>query len=111
LKAVLKDIISRYSAVPAINNETWASKSYRPTPTIIEAAEALFSGHFVKEITKSEAGAINLEKTAFAVLRAVNDAKKESEKVFDLSNRCTWIRKNISWVGNCKCLEAGKPSR
>ena len=80
LTAVLKDIISRYPAIPAINNETWASSSYRPTPTIIEAAEALFSGHSVKEITRSEAGAINLEKTAAAALRVINDAKKNQKK-------------------------------
>jgi hypothetical protein len=80
LTAVLKDIISRYPAVPAINNETWASSSYRPTPTIIEAAEALFSGHSVKEITGSEAGAINLEKTVAAALRVINDAKKNQKK-------------------------------
>ena len=80
LTVVLADIISGYSAVPVINHETWASSSYRPTPTIIEAAEALFSGHSVKEITRSEAGAINIEKTASAVLRAINDAKENQKK-------------------------------
>jgi hypothetical protein len=59
---VVKEIISRYSVVLAINNETWASSSYRPNPTIIEVAEEFLFGHSVKEITHSEAGAINLEK-------------------------------------------------
>jgi hypothetical protein len=35
----------------------WAAGSYRPTPSIIEAAEALYRGHDVTEISRSEAGA------------------------------------------------------
>jgi len=34
----------------------WESSPYKPTPTIIEAARALYSGHSVEEITRNEAG-------------------------------------------------------
>ena len=37
--------------------EAWAASSYKPTPTIVEAAQALYSGHDVREISRSEAGA------------------------------------------------------
>jgi len=34
----------------------WEGSPYKPTPTIIEAARALYSGHNVEEITRNEAG-------------------------------------------------------
>jgi len=33
---------------------TWAAGAYLPTPTIIEAAQALYAGHGVSEISRSE---------------------------------------------------------
>jgi hypothetical protein len=38
----------------------WENSIYKPTPTIIEAARALYQGHDVKEISRSDSGAINL---------------------------------------------------
>jgi hypothetical protein len=55
----------------------WAAGAYRPTPSIIEAAEALYRGHDVAEITRSEAGAENLTRTA-AAIEAVVDRMKAS---------------------------------
>ena len=37
-----------------------------PTPTIVEAAQALYSNHNVNDITRSDAGARNLTKTTEA---------------------------------------------
>ena len=48
---------------PNINTKYWSESIYKPTPTIIEAAQALFKGHNVKEISRSDSGAINLTKT------------------------------------------------
>jgi hypothetical protein len=39
-----------------IEPETWESGRYCPTPTIIEAALALYKGHSVDDITRHEAG-------------------------------------------------------
>ena len=44
-----------------INIQEWNQASYRPTPTIIEAAKALYQGHQVEDISRSDAGAINLK--------------------------------------------------
>jgi hypothetical protein len=52
----------------------WVEGGYRPTPTIIEAAQALFRGHAVAEISRSEAGAENLTKTAQAIGDVIRDA-------------------------------------
>lgn len=47
----------------AIDVTYWENSIYKPTPTIVEAAQALYKGHNVKEITRSDAGAINLTTT------------------------------------------------
>ena len=58
----------------------WASGAYRPTPTIIEAAEALYRGHDVAEISRSEAGAENLTRTAAAIEAIVERMKASGGK-------------------------------
>ncbi len=59
----------------------WLNSAYRPTPTIIEAAQALYSGHNVTEISRSDAGATNLSRTADAIAEIIDRAKKQHEKV------------------------------
>ena len=49
----------------------WADGAYRPTPSIIEAAQALYTGHDVKEISRSGADAQNLTQTASAISSVV----------------------------------------
>jgi hypothetical protein len=61
-----------------INAETWAASSYKPTPTIIEAAQALYRGHDVREISRSEAGAENLSRTAEYIAKVIEDAKRRN---------------------------------
>ncbi len=58
----------------------WAAGPYRPTPTIIEAAQALFRGHSVAEISRSEAGAENLTRTADAIRAAIHSAQVDGKK-------------------------------
>ena len=38
----------------SIDIEYWENSIYKPTPTIVEAAQALYKGHNVKEITRSD---------------------------------------------------------
>ncbi len=58
----------------------WAAGAYEPTPNIIEAAEALYAGHDVKEISRSEAGADNLTQTGSAIEAIVNQMKATNRK-------------------------------
>lgn len=46
-----------------LETATWAQGRYWPTPTIIEAAIALYRGHQVAEISRSDAGAIKDRKS------------------------------------------------
>jgi hypothetical protein len=66
---------------PHLDPESWLLGNYRPTPTIIEAAQALYRGHGVEEISRSEAGAENLTATAEYVARAIELAKRERQKI------------------------------
>ena len=59
---------------------TWENSIYKPTPTIVEAAQALYKGHNVEEISRSDAGAINLSKTASCLNRIIEDSKTNNKK-------------------------------
>ena len=54
--------------------------SYKPTPTIIEAAQALYQKHNVAEITRSDAGAKNLSDTAGCISNIIEQAKQGNKK-------------------------------
>jgi len=63
-----------------VNVDEWAESVYKPTPTIIEAAQALYRGHSVEEISRSDSGAINLSKTANAISEIIENSKKNGRK-------------------------------
>lgn len=58
-----------------IDSETWAAGRYRPTPTIIEAASALYGSHSVAELSRSDAGEKNLAHTSVAISALIERAK------------------------------------
>ncbi|RLA42968.1 MAG: hypothetical protein DRR42_22490 [Gammaproteobacteria bacterium] len=58
----------------------WESSGYKPTPTIIEATLALYNGHSVSEISRSDASATNLSCTSGSVSEIITRSKKNSEK-------------------------------
>lgn len=60
--------------------EQWLASPYMPTPTIIEAAQALYRGHDVKEISRSDAGAYNLSRTTQTLNRIIDQSKQNHEK-------------------------------
>ena len=77
--ALIKHVLSIVSDSD-INRDAWIKSPYRPTPTIIEAAKALYQHHDVKEISRSEAGAENLEKTNGAITYVIDKCKSEHRK-------------------------------
>jgi len=62
------------------STEQWESGRYCPTPTIIEAALALYSGHSVAEISRSDASAINLSRTSESISSIIDTSKASSSK-------------------------------
>jgi Uncharacterized conserved protein (DUF2075) len=63
-----------------IDPQLWESSRYHPTPTIIEAALALYAGHSVAEISRSDAGAINLGRTSTTLNQIIESSRRESAK-------------------------------
>lgn len=59
----------------------WLQAGYRPTPTIVEASQALYLGHGVADITYSEAGKENLSTTTQALTQAIDSARLQNRKV------------------------------
>jgi hypothetical protein len=60
--------------------KAWEALPYKPTPTIVEAAQALYQGHDVEEISRSEAGAENLSQTAAFIGDVIDRSKANGEK-------------------------------
>lgn len=65
---------------PTLIAGEWERGRYQPTPTIIEAARALYAGHSVDEISRSDAGAMNLTQTTRIVDRIIEDARTNGRK-------------------------------
>ena len=63
-----------------INPNIWENSIYKPTPTIIEAAQALYKGHNVQEISRSDSGAINLSITTDEINKIIEESKRDGKK-------------------------------
>jgi hypothetical protein len=74
------EVAVRQCSAPPIDATAWSQSGYQPTPTIVEAALALYRLHDVKEITRSEAGADNLGLTAARIEQIVENAKRNNRK-------------------------------
>jgi hypothetical protein len=70
-----------FADAPPLHAEMWRAGRYCPTPTIVEAAMALYSGHSVEAISRSDADATNLSVTANSLDRIIADAKVKKRKV------------------------------
>jgi hypothetical protein len=79
LSEVIKTVLD-FADGENINVDNWAGGRYSPTPTIIEAAMSLYSGHGVEEIARTDASAINLSTTTDAVLNIIKQAKAQHQK-------------------------------
>ena len=58
----------------------WINSRYAPTPTIIEAAQAMYRNHSVKDISRNDAGAHNLTATTETINQIIDDCKRNHKK-------------------------------
>src|SRR6185312_14330978 len=63
-----------------IDPAVWQRGRYHPTPTIVEAARALYAGHSVEEISRSDAGAANLTITSNRLAALIAQVRQRGEK-------------------------------
>jgi hypothetical protein len=64
-----------------LDAKSWGGAPYQPTPTIIEAARALYAQHSVEAIARYDAGARNLRVTSRRIEDIVDEARAHSRKV------------------------------
>ena len=77
---IVERVIAQTPTQAELDGEQWSRTGYKPTPTIIEAAQALYQGHQVEDITRSDAGAKNLSQTAACLSEIIEDAKANRRK-------------------------------
>ena len=77
--AAIEAVVARYTET-AFDYEQWENSEYLPTPTIVEAAQALYRGHNVHDITRSDAGAENLTVTTAEINRIIEHSKANHRK-------------------------------
>ena len=76
---VISMVASRYNESD-FDYVEWENSEYLPTPTIVEAAQALYRGHNVHDITRSDAGAENLTVTTDEINRIIEHSKANGRK-------------------------------
>lgn len=79
LKEVIESVLQLADG-NLIDQEKWEQGRYSPTPTIIEAAMALYSGHQVGEISRGDAGAKNLTETSSSLKEIILRSREKKEK-------------------------------
>lgn len=60
--------------------DDWINSLYMLTPTIIEAAQALYLGHNVEDISRNDASAKNLNQTTKAINKIIDYSKVHNRK-------------------------------
>ena len=76
---LISEVIKQFPEEEPID-EKWIISPYAPTPTIIEAAKALYEGHSVEDITRHEADKVNTDKTIAYILDVIKRSKQNGEK-------------------------------
>ena len=79
LKLILPKILQAASG-PSLDPIAWATAPYRPTPTIIAAAQALYSQHSVAAISRHDAGDQNLSATSGYIESIIDRSKDRNER-------------------------------
>jgi hypothetical protein len=78
LKEVIDFTIQHLKSNEKIDAKLWEQSIYKPTPTIIEAATALYKKHNVAEISRSDSGAENLSVTSNCISDIIDFSKKNN---------------------------------
>jgi hypothetical protein len=74
------DLALQHVRDEALNEQQWSLAPYHPTPTIIEAARALYTQHSVQDIARHDAGAQNLQVTSGRIEELVDEAREKGRK-------------------------------
>ncbi len=77
---VINSTLIKFKEFQNIDSNYWENSIYKPTPTIIEAATALYKKHNVEEISRSDSGAENLSVTSNCISNIIDFSKLNNKK-------------------------------
>ena len=80
LSEIFCKIREEYKELTTIDPIAWESGRYKPTPTIIEAAQALYAKHNVADIARSDAAAVNLAETVGRINEIIHQSRILKQK-------------------------------
>lgn len=79
LPDLIEKVLEKYPSESPVE-PNWVISPYAPTPTIIEAARALYENHSVEDITRHEADKVSTDQTISYVLDVIKDSKANGKK-------------------------------
>lgn len=77
---IINSCLIAYDSQQKLNPFDWLTSQYKPTPTIIEAAQALYNNHDVRDIARSDADAVNLAETADRLNEIIHQSRLLKKK-------------------------------
>ncbi|HKO59895.1 MAG TPA: DUF2075 domain-containing protein [Pyrinomonadaceae bacterium] len=80
LKDVIDAVLAFTTQTNPIDAPLWEAGRYRPTPTIIEAALALYKGHSVEDITRHEAEKPDITRTTDTIDEIIRESRSGPSK-------------------------------
>ena len=109
LRYAIETCIERVSGA-ARNAQLWAAAPYHPTPTIVEAARALYAQHSVEAIARFDAGAQNLHTTSGRIEELVEDARAKKRKIICFVTGVPGAGKTLVGLNLATRREADQPT-
>lgn len=79
IRKLILQVSSKYN-IPKFSYDNWINSEYLPTPTIVEAAQALYTGHNVEDITRNDAGIKNISITTDSINNIIEYSKTQNKK-------------------------------
>lgn len=76
---IINNILIKYPNEVKLD-DNWVNSPYSPTPTIIEAARALYNNHSVENITRHEADKVSTDRTISYILDVIKNSKENKKK-------------------------------
>ena len=80
LQDLIASVLHHAQATNAGTIDDWIISPYTPTPTIIEAARALYENHSVEEIIRHEADEVFTDRTINFILQVIEQSKAQKKK-------------------------------
>ena len=82
ISTVIRKTMDSFPRETVIDANEWFDSMYKPTPTIIEAAQALYRNHNVADITRNDAADLTVTTETIKAIVAKSKAEKRKSIIF-----------------------------